>query len=102
MDMIEKRYILPFIHRNIEEIDKLMIKSGKPAHFKLMQANQKIRSKGDHRWPPSNYEPILKNGVWGSRMDLQKEPEVFKNFPELIALFANVLKGGQQIASSRL
>jgi hypothetical protein len=94
---IDETNLVPFMQRNIEEIDKLVPKMSRPAQFQHMAANPNITEKGD-RWPEANYGHILKNGVYGAYAKLEPSLEVFKDVNELIALFANVLRAGKQMA----
>ena len=88
---------MPFMQRNIEEIDKLGAKASRPTQFKRMAANPEIANKGP-RWPKENYASVWKNGVYGAFAKLDPSLEVFKDVNELIALFANVVRAGQQLA----
>ena len=74
-----------------------MQKASRPTQFKHMAANPEIANKG-HRWPEENYALVLKNGVYGAFAKLEPSLEVFKDVNELIALFANVLRAGKQLA----
>ena len=62
-----------------------------------MAANTGIVDKGD-RWPEENYAPVLMNGVYGAYAKLEPSLEVFKDVNEIVALFANVLRAGKQLA----
>ena len=94
---VDASNLMPFMQRNIEDIDKLVINMSRPAQFKHMAANPDIVDKGT-RWPEANYAPVLKNGVYGAYAKLEPSLEVFKDVNELIALFANVLRAGKQMA----
>ena len=88
---------MPFMQRNIEDIDKFVSKISRPSQFSHMAAHPAITEKGD-RWLEANYGPVMKNGVYGAYAKLEPSLEVFKDVNELIALFANVLCAGKQMA----
>ena len=94
---VQEDNLVPFMQRNIEDIDKLVSKMSRPSQFSHMAANPGITEKGD-RWPEENYGPVLKNGVYGAYAKLEPSLEVFSDVNELIALFANVLRAGKQMA----
>jgi hypothetical protein len=99
---VQKDDLMPFLQRNIAEIDKMVSKIARPARFVHMPANEGIANKDQSRWPRENWEPVVAKGVHGAYMDL-KDPELkpFEDHNELIAFFANVLSGGQQLAGRK-
>jgi hypothetical protein len=89
-----------FATRNLREIDRILKKSARTHLFKQLQWKQEVEDKLDvARFPRANWAHLKESGFQGNFLNL-KDPELepFENRDELIALFANILSLGRQLA----